>query len=76
MIAISDDGKVSSFISSIGSAECAFFPADVSGEDVCVAVRKILENRANIRDTLGFEASRHRERAQKELERLAEFITG
>lgn len=76
MIGISDDGKVSSFISSIGSGECAFFPVDVSGEDLCVAVRNIIENRANIRDTLGFEASRHREKAQRELERLAEFIVG
>ncbi len=76
MIGISDDGKVSSFISSVGSSECAFFPVDVSGEDICVAVRKILENRANIRDTLGFEAARHREKARKELERLAEFISG
>lgn len=75
MIGISDDGKVSSFLSSIGVGECAFFPVDVSGEDVCVAVKKIMENRADIRDSLGFEAARHREKAQKELERLLEFIT-
>ncbi len=74
MIGISDDGKVSSFLSSVGVGECAFFPVDVSGEDVCVAVRKIMENRADIRDSLGFEASRHREKAQKELERLLKFI--
>ena len=74
MIGISDDAKVSSFLSSIGVAECAFFPIDVSGEDVCVAGKKIMENRADIRDSLCFEASRHREKAQEEFERLLSFI--
>lgn len=76
MIGISDDGKMSAFLSSVGVAECAFFPSDAQSADISVAVRKIIENRADIRDSLGFEASRHREKAQKELERLADFITG
>lgn len=74
MIGISDDGKMSAFLSTVGVSECAFFPADAESADICVAVRKIIENRADIRDSLGFEAARHREKAQKELERLAIFL--
>jgi hypothetical protein len=39
-----------------------------------VAGKKIMENRADIRDSLCFEASRHREKAQEEFERLLIFI--
>ncbi|MGN1096085.1 MAG: polysaccharide pyruvyl transferase CsaB [Eubacteriales bacterium] len=74
MIGISDDGKMPSFMSSFGIAECAFFPPDVSSSDICVAADKIIANKADIRDSLGYEAAKHKERAREELHRLNEYI--
>lgn len=74
MLGISDDGKMSSFMASLGIAECPFFPADVQSEDIMVAVRGIIEDRADIHDSLRFEAAKHKDRAEKELLRLSEAL--
>ncbi len=76
MLAVSDDGKMSAFLSSLGIPECAFFPPEVSSSDLFVAAKRILESRADVRDALAFEASKHRENIAEEMKRLAEFIKG
>lgn len=75
MLGISDDGKMSSFMASLGVDECPFFPADVQSEDIMVAVRGIVEDRADIRDSLRFEAAKHKDRAEKELLHLSDALS-
>lgn len=74
MLGISDDGKMSSFVASLGISECRFFPADVQNEDIMVAVRGMIEDRADISDALKFEAAKRKERTERELLRLSAFL--
>lgn len=74
MIGISDDGKISAFLGSLGISGCAFFPPGAQNKDISDALRKTMANRANIRKNLAFEASQQHQRAEKELERLSQFL--
>lgn len=74
MIGVSDDGKMSSFMASLGVSECAFFPPEVSATDLFVSAENLIAGRADVRDSLSFEAAKHKARAKEELSRLNGFI--